>query len=412
MAVAPDGRVGVVWYRYLWNSSNQQSNYNIHWAALNTDGDLVAGPINVTNNSVWGVWSDLNFPQLYNPVIAAITSNRFVLSWEKYHQENAGDVQDIWYAVLASTGGVVRNPTKLTDDTAGGERNYSSPALAQLTGNRALVILSKYSYPPGVRDIQYAVLDGDGGVLRGLTQLTSGPWEYRPDAIQLANGRTVVAWSGEIPSRVGEQGWTGQYFNNETLSGTPVLTRTDPTISFRWNLGSPDPAINADSFFRTSQATAPYIFSSVTGYGNTTHSWTPPAGVDSMLSATPAVAGGAPGGAAAPFTVKLQGRGGSPATSVRLVATLDPRLSYVSDTSGVTPTVSGQTVNWNLPDLRLFDIRQFQLSLAVAGAALGERLPVQLQLTSAEPDLTPANNQADVQVWMSKPVYLPALIKQ
>ena len=68
-------------------------------------------------------------------------------------------------------------------------------------------------------------------------------------------------------------------------------------------------------------------------------------------------------------------------------------------------------MTWNLPDLRLYDIRQFQLFLETTNAVLGDRLPVQLQLTSAEPDLTPANNQASVQVWVSKPVYLPVLLR-
>jgi hypothetical protein len=237
--------------------------------------------------------------------------------------------------------------------------------------------------------IKFAVLDGDLNRVAGPTALSS------PAALL---GNDYVSVTADAANRA-------------------VLTWMDYDWSCRRNLyyGLVDASgvvLTPATIFRSSQATAPYIFSSYTGYGNTTYAWTPPAGVDSMLSATPAVASGAPGGAAAPFTVKLQGRGGSPATSVRLVATLDPRLSYASDTSGVTPTISGQTVTWNLPDLRLFDIRQFQLSVAVVGAALGERLPLQLVLNSAEPDLTPTNNQATVQVWVSKPFYLPLVLRQ
>ncbi|HAW49845.1 TPA: hypothetical protein DCX16_02705, partial [bacterium] len=45
------------------------------------------------------------------------------------------------------------------------------------------------------------------------------------------------------------EGLKGEYFNNENLYGTPVLTRIDPTISFNWEAGSPAPGIvNTDNF--------------------------------------------------------------------------------------------------------------------------------------------------------------------
>lgn len=37
-----------------------------------------------------------------------------------------------------------------------------------------------------------------------------------------------------------ESGLKGEYFNNTTLEGDPVLTRIDPVIDFRWTLFSPD----------------------------------------------------------------------------------------------------------------------------------------------------------------------------
>ena len=43
-------------------------------------------------------------------------------------------------------------------------------------------------------------------------------------------------------------GWRGEYYDNPNLAGTPVLIRDDPTIDFRWTVGSPDPAIPADNF--------------------------------------------------------------------------------------------------------------------------------------------------------------------
>lgn len=42
--------------------------------------------------------------------------------------------------------------------------------------------------------------------------------------------------------------WTGQYFNNVDLSGTPALVRSDAQIDFDFGDGSPDPVILTDGF--------------------------------------------------------------------------------------------------------------------------------------------------------------------
>jgi hypothetical protein len=67
VAVAPNGRIGVLWYRYLWNGSTGKSNYNIWFAILDASGNRVYGPVNLTNNNAWGTWSDLNVPRFLLP---------------------------------------------------------------------------------------------------------------------------------------------------------------------------------------------------------------------------------------------------------------------------------------------------------------------------------------------------------
>ncbi len=42
--------------------------------------------------------------------------------------------------------------------------------------------------------------------------------------------------------------WYGQYFNNLSLSGAPVLVRNDAAVNFNWGYGSPDPSIPPDYF--------------------------------------------------------------------------------------------------------------------------------------------------------------------
>lgn len=444
VAVAPDGRVGLLWVRELYNAASQLYNFNLYWAGLDANGILASDPRNVTNSTVWGAWSDLNLPRFYNPQIAATGDYRFVLAWQREHQESAGWVGDIWYSVLNHTGGAIRNATKLTNGSPGSLAHYT-PALASLASNRTFI--SWITRRNGDDDIFYTILDSEGGMVKAATNLsvdeTVTDWN-NSDAVQLSDGKIIAVWEawgcfpGEWVSRIryvlldsaynrigapsclgrAETAITGDTAVSVTRGGDhlAVLTWMDRDYSSRRNLyyalvDANSVVVTPPTIYQTSKATSPYIFSSFTGYGNTTYSWTPPAGVDSVLSVGQSMAFGQPGSSVAPIAYKLAGRGGVAATSVRLIATLDTRLRYVSDTSGVTPTISGQTVTWNLPNLRLFDIREFQLNLEVAGGALGDLLPVQMQLTSAEPDLTPANNQVSVQVWVTKPVYLPLLMR-
>lgn len=51
-----------------------------------------------------------------------------------------------------------------------------------------------------------------------------------------------------VTDTVSQSSYTGEYFNNQTLSGSPTLTRTDAAINFSWDNGSPDPSISADHF--------------------------------------------------------------------------------------------------------------------------------------------------------------------
>lgn len=42
--------------------------------------------------------------------------------------------------------------------------------------------------------------------------------------------------------------WTGEYYNNPTLQGTPAVTRTDANIAFNWGISAPVNGVNADGF--------------------------------------------------------------------------------------------------------------------------------------------------------------------
>ena len=43
-------------------------------------------------------------------------------------------------------------------------------------------------------------------------------------------------------------GWRGEYYANPSLSGSPALVRTDPTIDYDWSQGAPAPGLPSDNF--------------------------------------------------------------------------------------------------------------------------------------------------------------------
>src|SRR5215475_7794890 len=42
--------------------------------------------------------------------------------------------------------------------------------------------------------------------------------------------------------------WTGAYFNNRNLQGTPVFTRIDPALVFNWGPYSPGPGLGSSNW--------------------------------------------------------------------------------------------------------------------------------------------------------------------
>jgi len=63
------------------------------------------------------------------------------------------------------------------------------------------------------------------------------------------NGGLATAAVNWAPLAATISNWRGEYFNNATLSGAPVLTRDDAQVNFSWGSGSPAPGVvNADHF--------------------------------------------------------------------------------------------------------------------------------------------------------------------
>jgi hypothetical protein len=448
IAVTPDGHIAISWYRRLYNSSNGQSNYNIYLAILDSTGNVVSGPANVTNNNAWGTSSDLYVPQVLSQHLAATGNNRFLLTWEQsYYAPPSGNctsycsVEDVLYAVYNSDGGLVKSPTPLTNDIPGWEEGYSTPGVTALANDRFFVTFTRNG---SNNDLLFAVLDSNGSTVQGITNISTdgNAWyEGASDAVQLANGNIAVAWNsydGDLnypirfavlnanyglvsgPTQLSNAAAIfGEAFVSVTAdqAGHAILTWMDYNFDYRPNLyyalvNSNGTIVTSPMVYRTSESLSNnYIASSFTGEGNASYNWSPPVGVDGAIHSAPEVAGGAPGGVATVGFVEAN-HSGSMATSVVLTATLDSDLTYISDSSGVTPVINGNTVVWNLPDLDFLENRRFNLSVALpSDAFIGTRYPVTFELSLGGSEANPGDNTVLVEIMAAQQLFLPAIQK-
>ena len=81
----------------------------------------------------------------------------------------------------------------------------------------------------------------------GDTALTAGAHLVKVEFYE--NGGGAVAEMSYAPTGAPPAAtWNAQYFSNQTLSGSPAVTRLEAAINFDWGGSSPDPAIPVDHF--------------------------------------------------------------------------------------------------------------------------------------------------------------------
>ncbi|MEV0644737.1 PA14 domain-containing protein [Phytomonospora sp. NPDC050363] len=82
----------------------------------------------------------------------------------------------------------------------------------------------------------------------GDTEANYAP--HRTGTLPISGGAANIT----LPARsvttlvLAEQGLKGEYFTNTALTGTPALTRVDPTVNFDWGMGTPGAPIGVDDF--------------------------------------------------------------------------------------------------------------------------------------------------------------------
>jgi ELWxxDGT repeat protein len=103
------------------------------------------------------------------------------------------------------------------------------------------------------------------------------------------------------------------------------------------------------------------------------------------------------------IAVNVTNFGTTQAQSVTLTATLGLSLTYLSDTSGITPTQQGNTLVWAWPNLGGLARKVFDLSVGLPNSAIGLSYPISFKLSTS----ASASSEQVVEVVTSKLVYLP-----
>jgi glucose/arabinose dehydrogenase len=82
----------------------------------------------------------------------------------------------------------------------------------------------------------------------GEAVLLGGTHVIRVEYYENGGGAQISFGYDRVGDVVPPEGYLAEYFDNRTLSGTPVLTREDAAVDFDWGLGSPAPEVPADGF--------------------------------------------------------------------------------------------------------------------------------------------------------------------
>jgi PKD repeat protein len=285
VGVSSSGDYLVVWQD--WRSGDD----DIWGQTISAGGELTGGNVLIEG----AVGSVQEGPRLaYQP-----ESDTFLVVW----QDNRNGTWDIYGASVSASGAIAGSDFAVTQaegDQFSPSLAYSGPSQSFLIvwedyrsgesvetyGRRFVAPISvDFAADPtsGVAPLVVTFTDttgsrvdsrlwdfGDGTTsdLASPTHTYTQPGSYDVSLTVVSAGQNLVKTKPGfvlVFSNVGI-GLTGRYFNNVSLSGSPVITRIDPQIDFSWGDGGPAPEIGSDDFsvrwtgFVVAQATEDYTF--------------------------------------------------------------------------------------------------------------------------------------------------------
>ena len=243
VAVASDGRVGIVWVRRLFdpnpsppNENQGGQNYNVYFAVLDELGNVLVEPFNITENGpvcdppapdCWQGGGDIDVPEFRTPAILATADNRFFISWIDYRINFDGESTDLGYTAFDLDGNSLVPPDDLKNGNPGFDQ-YSEPRLVELSGQRMLILYSVNL--PGSQDytLHYGVYNINPDENIGNPIVEDSELENangrNPAITFLAETKILVAW---VNSTTNQIECSVLDSDSGDFSGTPIIL-SDP----------------------------------------------------------------------------------------------------------------------------------------------------------------------------------------
>ncbi|MBG0784450.1 MAG: hypothetical protein H0S79_05065 [Anaerolineaceae bacterium] len=193
LAVTPDGNIGVLWHREIYDSVNHISNNNAYFAILSKDGtSFIQSPQNLTNNDVFcSTWANDCVNQ-HSLMLASTPNGNFLLQWrDKPSYNYVFKIYDDSTSTLSSTYSLI--------EAASVSGYLGSFTLTGLMNNNFFIAWTYEDYVcvtaedcEWLTEIQYTVIAGDASVTLPRTSIED-LWLMDPDSTQLSNGNIIIA---------------------------------------------------------------------------------------------------------------------------------------------------------------------------------------------------------------------------
>jgi hypothetical protein len=410
--VAPNGRIGIFWKRYLENSLGEY-NTNLYFAILDGNGTLLHGPTNITNYTQYGNFMEGGFIEFSDPVMAATLDNHYFLVWQNNEYSTEGPFA--WTFISSSVrdmnNSIIKSPSMISTSYSD-----STPTVEtfSLRNDRVLV-----AYQNDVGKIVYSIYNTYGVIADDYWKempISSYSTDIGPDAVQLSTGDILIAFNVHASSMVWQTGYVIiDYFSYNASSvayldnpfayegevgvsvtadqnGHGIIVSSDDDAASRrlyYALVNYDGSvINSPRPFYTSLDNTDSIYTNKVGY-SITSLYTPAEGVDVFIASTNRIF--TPSGLNSVIPIRYGNVGETTATGVTIIAYLDPS-TYVSDTSGVSPIFGTFSATWVVPDLDSMEEREFNLVLNVPAAPMGTEYYNELQISVLETEINLYDN--------------------
>jgi prepilin-type N-terminal cleavage/methylation domain-containing protein len=129
-------------------------------------------------------------------------------------------------------------PATFTDMTGASPSELNLPSSATIDATGLIVSTSGWSL---------TLTPGAAGTAPTFTCATGGSGAAAATTTAAATA-TTVASNGTAACPGSFSGWVGEYYSNQSLSGSPNFCNDDPAISFNWGGGSPRSGFPSDHF--------------------------------------------------------------------------------------------------------------------------------------------------------------------